>query len=573
MTTTADVVAASLADAGVRTVFGVVGTTTMDLADALVRHPALEFVSAREEEAAAHMADGYARVTGRVGVTLAHVGPGALRQMYGIGTAWKDSVPLVALTGNEMLRMTDSQLREAYHVVDVLDLYRPITKATLQLRDRADARSMVDRALWLASSGRPGPVLLDLPKNVLRQDLAVTGTWSGTGDRVPPARPRPSVDDVRMAANALRHARCPVLYAGGGVHWSGAAALLTGLAERTNLPVVTTDGGRGAVPEDHPLAIGVVARQSGDDAARELLADADVVLAVGSPFSDVSTVEWSAWSTECDVFRVDIAPDVGHKGVSSERTIVADAHAFLTELTRELDAAAFGCPHDWSSRRAARETERDGYLHTAGACGGDGVSPWRVIGTLDAQLPRNALLSIDSGMHSFFGKKLRVLEPRSYVRSAGFGAMGYSFPALLGALHGAPGRRGVAIVGDGCLAMCLGEFETAARLGSPVTVVVFNDAAFASQRSHQRRRFDGRLTGTTFGRTDFVKIAEAQGVPGRTVTTGADVERAVSAALAADGPNVIDVHVDPAVTPPTWIEGSGDARAPSASAESAGGRR
>lgn len=561
MTNAAEVVVASLADAGVTRVFGLIGTSTLDLADAIACDERIEFVSAKTEDAAAHMADGYARATGRVGVVLSHVGPGALRQLYGIGTAWKDSVPLLALTGNEVLAATDTTMRDAYHVIDVLAAYRPFTKATLQLRDGADARAVVARALWLASCGRPGPVLIDLPKSSLRQHVNVSATNSATSDRVPASRPRPGHEDVRAAADALRGATCPVVYAGGGVRWSAATAALTELAEQANLPVLTTDGGRGSIPEDHGHALGVIARQAGDRVAREVLAEADVIVAVGMAFSDVSTFEWSAWAPDCRIFQVDITPESAGKGVPEATVIHADAREFLTSLGRELAGNGFRCTRDWSAQRAARGAERVRYTQEreVGEQGG-GVDPWCLIVGLTDFLPRDAFISVDSGMHSFFGKKLRVLAPRSYIRSAGFGAMGYSFPAILGALEGSSGRRGVAIVGDGCLAMCLAEFETAARRQSPVTVVVLNDARFASQSAHQHRRFNGRLTGTSFGWTDFTKIAAAQGVPGWTVETAAQARTALQRAVGIEGPSIIDARVDPRVAPPEWIEGSGDTR-------------
>lgn len=555
MATVADALVDAFARAGVTTVFGVVGTSTLDVADAIARHGTVDFVSARSEEAAAHMADGYARATGRVGVVLCHVGPGALRQLYGVGTAWKDSVPLVALTGNEVPRMTDTAMREGYHVVDVRALYRPVTKATLRLDDAADPYVVAARALWLATAGRPGPVLVDLPKSALKQECAAAPDPPMPAAQVPASRPRPGRAELTALADALAGASCPVVYAGGGVHWSAASDALVALAERANLPVLTTDGGRGAVPEDHPLALGVIARQAGDAVARQLLADADVVLAIGTPLSDVSTFEWTGWSPQCRVFQVDVAAEPLRKGVFTTTPVVADARACCVDLT---DALRSRCPQDWRARREQLEVERAGYLDGAGE--GDLVDPWHVLRALRDRLPRGSFVSVDSGMHSYFGKKLPVHASGTYIRSAGFGAMGYSFPALLGAVEGVPDRRGVAVVGDGCLAMCLGEFETAARRKSPVTVVVFNDGAYASQRSHQRRRFDGRLTGTSFLPTDFAKIADAHGVTGWTVVAPADVDEVIAAALGAEGPNVVDVHVDPDVTPATWVEGSGDAR-------------
>ena len=564
----ADAIVETLVRAGVEKVFGVVGTSTLDVADAIFREPRIEYVSARSEEGAVHMADGYARASGRVAVVLAHVGPGALRQMYGVGTSWKDSVPLVILTGNEVMRATESQMREGYHVIDVLDLYRPITKATIQLRDADDATTAVARALWLAGTGRPGPVLLDLPKSVLKQPFAGPSAPAGTlVSRVPIQRPAPALEDVQAVAESLASARLPVLFVGAGVHTSGAQDALIGLAEAANLPVLTTDGGRGVIPEDHGLALGVLGRQAGDQVARELMTGADVVVAIGTPFSDVSTYEWSAWSDDAVVVQVDIAGEVVHKGVSPERVVLADARAFLDALTEEVGVRGLRCAEDWSARRQQLETERAGYV-TEGQerAGSDLVNPWVLIDELDRSLPRDAFISIDSGMHSFYGKKLRVLEPRTYIRSAGFGAMGFSFPAMMGALEAKPDGRAVAIVGDGCMAMGLGEFETAARRGSRVTVVIFNDSRFGSQQSHQHRRFDGRVIGTDFQQTDFAAVARAQGVEGWTATDDDGAREAIRAALELDGPAVVDARLDPDVMPSTWIEGSGDKRLAAASA-------
>ena len=569
MTNAADAVVETLAQAGVNKVFGVIGTSTMDIADAIGRDPRLEFVSARAEEAAAHMADGYARASGRVGVILAHVGPGALRLMYGVGTAFKDGVPLVLLTGNEVLRATDTQMREGYHVIDVLELYRPITKATLQLREPADAGVSVARALWLAASGRPGPVLLDLPKSSLKQPFDGAPVRAGMlGDQVPPKRlPAPQAD-LQAAAAAVEAADRPLLFAGGGIHWSGAHEALIELATSRNLPVLTTDGGRGSIPEDHPLSLGIIARQAGDAVARSLLAEADLVLAIGTPFSDVSTFEWSAWSDDATVVQVDISDELAHKGTSPDLFVVADAREFLTGLQAVLDQRDYRCKRDWQDLRTRLTEERDELLRLADDHPANRpVSPWVLIDELAATLPRDAFVSVDSGLHSYFGKKLPIHAPRSYIRSAGFGAMGYSFPAILGALEAADdGRRGVAIVGDGCLSMGLGEFETAARRGSPLTLVVFNDARFASQQGHQHRRFDGRVVGTEFTVTDYVGVARAQGVPGWTATNDEEARQAIRDALALGGPSVIDARIDRDVQPATWIEGSGDQRLAAATA-------
>lgn len=559
----ATVVMSTLAEAGVQKVFGVIGTSTMDIADAMLQDGRIEFVSARTEEAAAHMADGYARASGRIGVVLCHVGPGAVRQLYGIGSAFKDSVPLLVLTGNEVFRATDSAMRESYHVVDVLDLYRPLTKAVLQLRDGNDAASVIARGLWLAGSGRPGPVLVDLPKSALKQPFTGRPARLGlTSDRVPLARVQPDPSAVAQVADMVVAAKSPLLFVGGGLHWSGGAEALRGLAERRNLRVLLTDGGRGSIPDDHDHNLGVIGRQAGDAVSLRLMAAADAIIGVGTPFSDISTLEWSAWSEDARLAQVDISPDVSHRSASVDVQVLSDAREFLVALDAELERRGYRWSGDLAEDRAKLVEERAGYLALSEEVGADGlVSPWVLIDELDRSLPRDAYVSIDVGMHSFYGKKLRVHEPRTYIRSAGFGAMGYAFPGLLGALEGGePGRRAAAIIGDGCLSMTLGEFETAARRGTNLTLVVFNDGRFASQQSHQRRRLDGRIIGTDFHPVDYAAVAEAQGVKGFVARTDAEARDAIRAALTMDGPSVVDARLDRTIQPATWIEGSGDAR-------------
>ena len=453
------------------------------------------------------------------------------------------------------------QLREGYHVVDVLGLYAPVTKAAMQLRRPADARQTVSRALWVATSGRPGPVLLDLPKDVSKSPLPDDAAPAGpASDRAPAIRVAPSSGDVHAVAETLAVARRPVLLAGGGIHWSGAHAALAALARTHGLPVLVTDGGRGAVDEDDPHFLGVVARQAGDLVARTRLAEADVVVAVGTPFSDVSTFEWSAWSRDTHVVQVDVEPEVLHRGAPATRAVVADAREFLEALDHALVAIGAETRPPWSDERAELEQERTSHRELAGIEHARLVNPWVLVDELAERMPADAFVSVDSGMHSFYGKKLAVHRPRTYIRSSGFGAMGFAMTALLGALEAAPDRRAVAIAGDGCMAMCLGEFETAARRGSRLTVVIFDDARFSSQQSHQYRRFDGRVVGTSFNATDFVAVAEAQGVPGWQVEDDASARDAIRAALALDGPSVIDARLDREVQPTTWIEGSGDRR-------------
>ena len=508
------------------------------------------------------MADGYARASGRLGVMYLSRGPRRTPTAVWRWNRVERQRAVVAANWQRVARHNDLHMREAYHVVDTLEVYRPVTKAALQLREAADARSAVARAVWLATSGRPGPVLLDLPKNSIKASFEEpTQKPLELSDALPATRVVPDPTQVAKIGQAIREAARPVLMLGGGIHWSGAAEAVTHLAETCNLPVVTTDGGRGAIAEDHPLCIGVLARQAGDSSARTLLSSADVVLAIGTPFSDVSTFEWTAWSDATDVFQVDVSPDVGFKGVRGSRLVMSDAYTFLTALEKDLAGDNFRHATSWDANRVEFVEGRAEHLRrSADDAIGEGVNPWRLISELEEQLPRDAFISVDSGMHSFFGKKLRVLEPRSYLRSAGFGAMGYSFPAILGALESAPGRQGVAIVGDGCLAMCMSEFETAARRHANITVVVFNDSSFASQLHHQHRRLEGRVLGTRFLPTDFVAVAAAQGVTGKCLTETDEVHDALAAALKNDGPSVIDARINSGIAPPTWIEGSADER-------------
>lgn len=550
-----------LEQAGVTHVFGVAGTSILQLIESIGTSPKITFIGARDEVNAVHMADGYARASGTLGVCVVHVGPGALRSAYGLGTAHKDGTPLLLITGNEV---SDSLNPIAYHVIDIQRILGAITKGSFLVRPGDNAATTVTRAIISALSGRPGPVHLDLPKDLSEAPIVADAgaqtrlPWNSRGAATPWSIVRPSREDIEGVLEILRTASLPVFLAGGGVHWSGAAVPLRKIAEDLRIPIVCTDGGRGSIPEDHPLFAGVVGRQAGDRCASDIVGQADVVIAMGVSFSDVSTHEWSVLSPQTRLVRVDIDPERATTGYVPNLPITSDVGAFIKELNDLSMGTGFDWKWDIELLREALDEERDSYLSEI-AGGKEGVDPWRVVSFLSEALPRESLISVDSGLHSFFGKKLRVLRERSYLRSAGFGAMGYSLPALVGAtlFQRVPA---VGIMGDGCFVLCMSDLETVARLDVPVLAVVLNDARFGSQFYHQEHKFNSAGIGTQFSPLALSEIARVAGVAGYEILRSEDIADVLGGALASNKPAVVDVKLAPEARPPRWIEGSGDSR-------------
>lgn len=547
----AEIAVKALARAGVRYVFGLVGTTVLDLLDAIYREPGMEFISVRHEQTAASMADGYARTTGGLGVCMAHAGPGAANLVLGVAAAYKDSSPLIAITGNEA---TAKLGRDSWHELDHLALFRPITKLGLQARSAEEVAGVMKTALEAALRGRPGPVHIDLPMDASRMeakglDLDAVLSFS------PPPSPPPDPRLVEQVAHLLLEARRPTLLAGGGLSGSGAWEDLRELAERLSIPVVLTHMARGALPEDHPLVLGPVG-SFGIEPANRAVREADLVLAVGSSLSDITTYNWTLLSPGTQIVQVDIDPDRLGRHYPADVGVLADARAFLSALNdrlKDLLSSGAGQPlAPASSRleelRGLAAAEREAFFREPDGRGMP-IAPQRVIRELEGILPEEALVAVGGGMHTLFGSRLTIRRPRSYLNSVGLGAMGFAFPAAMGALLAQPGRPAVALVGDGDFGMVLQDLETAVRCQIPVKVIVFNNGAYGALKLMQRAAFAQRYIGVDFGNPDFARLAELFGAQGCRVEEPGNLQPALEALLRSDRPAVLDVVVDPWAVP------------------------
>jgi acetolactate synthase-1/2/3 large subunit len=532
----------SLKQHGVEFVFGLVDTTILDILDALHQEPSIRYISVRHEQVASMMADGYARATGRPGVCLAQCGPGAMNLLFGVGTAFKDSVPLVAITGN-----IDSRLigRDAWHDLDVISLFAPVTKWSSRVKDVGEIPDTLDRAFRLAVSGRPGPVHVNIPKDL--QGAAVSP--AGAGIRPPVTseekRPAPSPADIDRAMRALAEAERPVILAGGGVIWANATGQLLTFSERSGIPVIVTDTARGAIPESHPHALGP-SGLFGSKAASDALKEADVVLGVGTRFPDLSTGNWEHISASATVIQNNIDPEECGRRVPVTIGIGADAGQCLDAMLARWETLTRQGHADWTSRAAALKQAVDAE-HRSALTPPSGAQPGTpiqaVVQEIANALEGEAIVTIDGGLHTSYSARLRVNHPRFYLVSAGLGSMGYALPAAMGAKLAHPDRRVVALAGDGGFAMVSQDLETAVRCRIPVVVVVYNNGAYGAQRMRQQRDYGGRLIGVTHNNPDFGELAKLYGAEGRTVRAIGEFRPAFETLLESKRVGVLDVHI------------------------------
>ncbi len=556
----ADAIVNLFVQAKIPYIFGIAGTSILDLMDATVRVEGIEFLEARSEDNVAHMADGYARASGNIAVCTAHVGPGAVKLLYGIAAAYKDGSPMIAITGNEV---TKNLGRDTYHEVDIMSIYSPVTKETLQITKPEEAISKIVRAMVIATSGKPGPVHLDIPKDIAKAEIDITeenikkelSFLQGRGISTPLNRPVPDNNSIKSSIKMLKEAKYPLFFTGAGVIRSRAAKELMAFVNKYNLPFVTTDGGRGVCSEKDELFMGVVARQAGDKTARAILKQADLIVGIGLTFSDVSTFEWSAISEETKIIHVDINPGEMCRQYSVELPVIADAREYLKQLDGSFSGEFNTC---WNLKEIKERLtgERESYYSEAAReC--MGVNPWLAIKLLNEHLSPETFISVDSGLHSFFGKKTYVQGYNTYIRSAGFGAMGFAIPGLLGALLAVPTHHAVSIMGDGCFAMVTHELETTKRLNLPITCMIFNNHSFGSQHYHQNKSYDGRIVGTEFNNPDFAEMAKLYGIRSWRIETNEELEEILPEALSVSEPTFLDIQIDPDILPSDWNPGSG----------------
>jgi acetolactate synthase-1/2/3 large subunit len=534
MPRTADVIAATFHANGIRRVFGLPGGETAELMGAC-RHRGIEFVLTRHENAACIMAGVTGEITRRPGVVLATVGPGATNLVNGVANAFLERAPLLALSAQVASSVADILPHQR---VDLDDLFRPITKSS-EVCTGIGTSAAVQRALDLASAGRPGPVYLALPSDIARQEdrpapAGPAGAGAGVSTR-PPRALDPALID--RASRMLIQAKRPLALVGIGVDPTTNGPAILRWLEATGIPVAVTPKAKGLIPEDHPQFLATCTGMAGDGLVTEFMKQADLLVGLG--FDPVEAIRvFYAERPFLSISQYSMAD----RGFSPTLDIVGDLDAALPALRPSP-------PPDFAWRPEELQAFRRrlaAHLTPQAEASDRGLSPTRVLTKIREWVPRQTILTVDTGAHKLLaGQVWPSFEPQTYFVSHGLSTMGYAFPAAIAAKLERPGAPVIALMGDGGLAMVLGELETAARLKLAVVIVVFVDGALHLIRMHQQRK-GVAPSGVDFGPIDFAGVAPGFGASGVRAATWPALEDAVRRGLAGGGPTVIEVPIDPA---------------------------
>ncbi|WP_297455352.1 biosynthetic-type acetolactate synthase large subunit [Persephonella sp.] len=540
----ADIVIDVLLEEGVDTVFGLPGGAIMEVYDALYGAP-LKNILARHEQAAAHMADGYARATGKVGVVLATSGPGATNLVTGLATAHMDSVPMVAITGQVPRNYIGT---DAFQEADVVGITRPITKHNFLVTDIKDLALILREAFYLARTGRPGPVLVDIPKDITQQEYDYKmPTIKDVEDALPGYKPHYEGNPVQIkkAAELIRKAKRPVLYVGGGVIIGNASEELRELAELTRIPVTTTNMGKGAFDETHPLALHMLGMH-GTYYANMAVYNADLLIAVGARFDDRVTGKIDEFAPEAKIIHIDIDPASISKNIHVDVPIVGDVKNVLQKLLKELKKK----PIEWVKARESwlKQIEKWKEKHPLTYQKSDKIiKPQYVIEEIYNITNGEAIISAGVGQHQMWAAMFyKYRYPRQFLNSGGLGTMGYGFPAAVGAKLGRPDKTVFAIEGDGSFVMNMQDVITAVQYRIPIKIAIINNEFLGMVRQWQQFFYDSRYSSVCLAvHPDFVKLAEAMGAVGLRATKPSEVREVLQKAMEInDRPVIMDFVVD-----------------------------
>lgn len=534
----------SLKRHGVKHIFGYPGGAILPIYDELYRAEArgdLQHILVRHEQGAAHAADGYARATGQVGVCFGTSGPGATNLVTGIATAHMDSIPMVVITGQVSRAAIGT---DAFQETDIFGITLPIVKHSYVVRQPQDMARTVAEAFYIAATGRPGPVLIDIPKDVGLEEFDYEPVPPGSV-KLPGYRPtvKGNPRQIKQALDLIQQCQRPLLYVGGGAINAAAHAELQQLAEWFQIPVTTTLMGKGAFDENHPLALGMLGMH-GTAYANFAVSECDLLIAVGTRFDDRVTGKLDEFACRAKVIHIDIDPAEVGKNRTPEVPIVGSVQPVLTELVRL--ARESGDRPDPEQTQAWRERierwRRDYPLvvpHPA-----EQLSPQEVIVELRQQAP-NAFYTTDVGQHQMWAAQFLHNPPRHWISSAGLGTMGYGLPAAMGAKVAVPDQEVICISGDASFQMNLQELGTLAQYGINVKTVIINNGWQGMVRQWQQAFYNERYSHSdmTPGMPDIVLLCQAYGIKGMVIHNREELKEAIATLLTHDGPLVLDVHV------------------------------
>lgn len=523
----------SLSRRGVETVFGIPGGASLSIYEEMsstdIRH-----ILGRHEGSTVFMADGFSRVSRKPGVFLGTSGPGATNAITGVATAYTDSSPLICITGQVA---TNAMGRDAFQEADSFNLMVPVTKWNFKLRNGEEIPRVINKAFSIATSGRFGPVAIDVPSDIVSNDVDDSLI---SYEYQEPSRHESDLSDMPLALKMIREARKPAIISGGGVKWSDSGNLIMKLAEKIGAPVVTTVMGKGGVPEEHPLALGTTGMH-GRRSSHWALNQADLVIAVGTRFSDRTTGKTSGFLPNARIIHIDIDRAEIGKNIPGVVGLAGNSAEVLSTMLASLDFQATG-RSEWVNGVADVKE----FCQCDFDLPGNPIKPQKLVSQLSKLLPDDAILTTDVGQHQMFASHFfETSGKRQFITSGGLGTMGFGLPSAIGAKIAAPEKTVVSLVGDGGFQMSYSEFITAVENHLPVFVVVMNNQSLGMVRQFQKQFYGNKIFAADYVRTpDFSKFAESMGGEGMVVERPSEIPEAIRNGLKSDVPYIADVRVD-----------------------------
>ena len=539
--TGAEIFVESLKKEGVKTVFGYPGGVVLGIFDVLYSEKDINVILTRHEQGATHMADGFARATGRPGVALVTSGPGATNTVTGIATAYMDSIPIVVFTGQVATKMIGN---DAFQEADIVGITRPCTKYNYLVKDVNDLAPTIAEAFYIAKTGRPGPVLIDLPK-----DVTQAKTDFKYPEKVESRSYRPTYYgnkwQIKKAAHFIAKAKKPVIYAGGGVIISNASAELKELSELTKTPVTMTLLGLGGFPGRHALSLGMLGMH-GTYAANMSIHNSDLIIAVGARFDDRVTSKVEEFAPEAKIIHIDIDPTSIRKNIHVDVPIVGDARLVLADLIQAIKENPEAEPWDKIRESWLKQIDEWKRERPLSYEQDDIIKPQFVVEKINELTKGDAIITTEVGQNQMWTAQFYKFDkPRTLLSSGGLGTMGYGFPAAIGAQAAFPDRLVFDIAGDGSIQMNIQELATAVLNKLPVKVAILNNQYLGMVRQWQELFFDKRYSSVNLaGSPDFVKLAEAYGAVGLRAVEPSDVEGVIKEAIKVKKPVLMDFVVD-----------------------------